>query len=685
LFDRARIWFLELHKKREFYNLQATIFSQGRIKGVKMGRGNKFFLVLGILFFFLLAGCASPAQETATPQPTRDPNLEKTIEQQLETINPSAVPIYRQATTLLDAQDFTKSKLLYQQVITLAPNFAPAYRRLGYIELDLNNIPGAEELSRKALDLEPDAYNQGALARVLLEKNTPKDSQDAYNLTLSAAKSMPNDEDINMELTWAALQIDKTETANQADQRLLQINPHSPIGHYFAGLLAANAGKWEQAENELLYAQKLGMPAQAIQAAMDEGVRRNALIFKLLRWGIIALIVWLLGFGGLFLAGTLLSRATLQALNTGVLGPDSQIKPEERRIRSAYRAVISVLSAYFYISIPFVVMLLLMVVGGAFYIILLIGFIPIQLSLVLVLMLIGSLFALLRALFSRVKETPPGHALLRRDAPELWLMVEDVAKRLNIRPMDAIYVTPWVDIAVNEKGSLLQKMRGSGQRNLMLGMGVLPGLTQGQFAAILAHEYGHFSNRDTAGGDLAHQAYTSLDQLAKQLIRSGAARYYNPVWLFVMGYQRIFLRVTLGASRLQEMLADRYAAGAFGSTNFIEGLQNTVRRTIEFQLGANLELKKSFELKQPVNNLYNLPAQPELQSETDKQIADIMRHTTKAYDSHPAIKERIDLVERMQIPYSVHLENNRPALELLPKADELQHEMTIKLLQTLKK
>jgi Zn-dependent protease with chaperone function len=89
-------------------------------------------------------------------------------------------------------------------------------------------------------------------------------------------------------------------------------------------------------------------------------------------------------------------------------------------------------------------------------------------------------------------------------------------------------------------------MRGGGKRNLLLGIGAISGLSQGQFAAILAHEYGHFSNRDTAGGYLAHQVYASFNQMAQRLIRSGVARFYNPAWLFLVGYQRIFLKVTLG-------------------------------------------------------------------------------------------------------------------------------------------
>jgi Zn-dependent protease with chaperone function len=267
------------------------------------------------------------------------------------------------------------------------------------------------------------------------------------------------------------------------------------------------------------------------------------------------------------------------------------------------------------------------------------------------------------------------------DAPELWKLVEEVAQKLEVRPADAIYVTPWTGIAVNEKGTILQKLRGAGKRNLILGMGVLPGLTQSQLAAILAHEYGHFSNRDTAGGNLAHQVYASLTQIAEGLMRSGAALVYNPVWWFVMTYQRIFLRVTLGASRLQEVLADRYAALAYGSQNFIDGLQSIIRESVSFPLRADAEIRRSLEVKQPVNNLYELPLDANLQGELQKQVDEVMNRKTSQYDSHPAPHERIAWVERMHVPFSPVLENRSPALYLFPNPEELQREMTTELMK----
>jgi Zn-dependent protease with chaperone function/Flp pilus assembly protein TadD len=638
-------------------------------------------LILIILLTFLLAGCAAESVDAPPKRASRDPKDEQILEQQLKGMNPKAVPIYQEATKAMDSVDLEKAAKLYQEVLVLAPDFSTAYRRLGYIELSRNNIDKAEELDRKALELEPNSFNQSALALVLVQKDIPKDSQEAFDLATSAVESLPNDSQANYALLVSALSVNKLDVAHKANQQLIKLVPYNPLAHYFAGLLAANDGKWEKAETELLYARDLGADPKFVQEVLDKGIARNALLIRSIRRSGIATVFWLIGLGVLFATGTWLSRATMQALNKATPLSNFQIKPEEGRIRSIYRAVIAILSIYFYISIPFVILILLLVVGGAFYIFLLIGTIPIQLSVVLVIMLVVSLFAILRSLFSRIKDVLPGRQLQRIDAPELWRLVEEVAGKLDTRPADVIYVTPWTGIAVNERGSILQKLRGTAKRNLILGMGVLPGLTQGQLASILAHEYGHFSNRDTAGGNLAYQVYGSLTQIAEGLIRSGAALIYNPVWWFVMAYQRIYLRVTLGASRLQEVLADRYAAMAYGSQNFIDGLQSVIRQSIEFPLRADVEVRRSLEQKQPLNNLYDLPMDENLQGELQKQLDDAMNRQTSQYDSHPAPHERIEWIEQMNIPLSPVLDNRLPAFNLFPNPEELQREMTAELMK----
>lgn len=641
----------------------------------------QLLLHLSLILPLILAACQADRAVTPPPQPTRDPNDERIIEQQLEKIDPAAVPIFQQATRAMDSGDFQTAMQQYQRVIEMAPGFSSAYRRLGYMEFNLNHVEKAEELTRKALELEPNSFNQSSLALILLQKDTPKDTQEAFDLASAAVESLPDDSQANLALLLSAAALNNLEVVRQANQHLLEIEPYNPVSHYFAGLLAASDKKWEDAELELLYAQELGIDSEFVQEVLDNGISRNAFLVRSFRRGGIATVLWLLGLGVLFIAGTILSRATIRTLNKASPTGQIQVNPEENRIRRIYRAVIAVLSAYFYISIPFVVLVLLLVVGGAFYLFFAIGTIPVQLAVILVVMLLASLFAIARSLFTRVKNVPPGRQIRRNDAPGLWNLVEDVARRVEARPVDVIYVTPWIGIAVYEVGGILQKLRGAGKRNLILGMGVLPGLTQGQLAAILAHEYGHFSNRDTAGGNLAYQVYTSLTQIAEGLIRSGTALVYNPAWWFVMGYQRIFLRVTLGASRLQEVLADRYAALAFGSEDFIDGLKSVFRQSVSFPLGADLEIRKSLELNRPISNLYTLPLDANLNDEFQKRFDESMNRQTSQYDSHPAPRERIAWIERVHAPYSTMRDNRVPALDLFPNPEDLQRELTADLMK----
>ena len=649
---------------------------------IKPNRPLWIFSLFALLWLVCLTGCANQPETTPPPQTARDAALEQSFEKQLNSINPAAVEIYHDATTALDARDYAKSKILYQKVINMAPGFSTAYRRLSYIELYIDNDRNqALSLIRKAVALEPDAYNQSSLAETLLVEGTPSDDQEAFTLASAAVQLMPDDASTNLALLLAATTVSNLPVARQADEQLIKLAPTNPVGHYYAGLLAALDKQWEKADSELLYSQRLGMDPKIVQQSLNLGIARNAAIIRFLRWGGVALVFWLLGLGILSLAGTVLSRATIRSLAKMEPTIGAQLQPAEHSIRSIYRVVIVFLSLYFYISIPFAILLLAFVLGGAFYLFFLIGTIPIQLAIVLVIMAIASLIAILRSILVRKKESLPGRPVSRTEAPELWELVEQVARKLQTRPVDSIYVTPYTGVSVNEKGSILKKMRQGGQRNLVLGMGVMTGLTQGQFAAVLAHEYGHFYNRDTAGGNLAQQVYATFSQMALRLIRSGAGQVYNPVWWFVVTYQRIFLRVTLGASRLQEVLADRFAVMAYGRTNFIEGLKAIIKQTIAFQLHAKYEVGRSLELNQSINNIYQLPLQEKLQGELETQFDSVMKRKTRPYDSHTSTMERIELIERMRIPYVLDQENTAPVLNLFPNLEMFQQVLTAQLMK----
>jgi Zn-dependent protease with chaperone function len=227
--------------------------------------------------------------------------------------------------------------------------------------------------------------------------------------------------------------------------------------------------------------------------------------------------------------------------------------------------------------------------------------------------------------------------------------------------------------------------------------------------AILAHEYGHFTNRDTAGGDLALHVRSSLLRSAEAMAAGGAAGWYNPAWLFLNGFYKIYLRVSHGASRLQEVLADRWAAVTYGARAFADGLRHVVRRSVTFDLMVDREVEAAIAEGRPVQNLYALTPpvalavrgaagaaagpsgaaaganEPEEQLEErpfeevlEEQVARAMYAQGSAYDSHPPPADRIEALERLEgLPREE--EDDRLALSLLESREALEGAMTAEI------
>src|SRR5262249_47317632 len=153
--------------------------------------------------------------------------------------------------------------------------------------------------------------------------------------------------------------------------------------------------------------------------------------------------------------------------------------------------------------------------------------------------------------------------------------------------------------------------------------------------------YGHFSNRDTAGGGFALGVRRSLHQMAFGIARGGAAGWYNPAWLFVVAFDRVFLRISQGASRLQGILAGRWAAFAYGSSRFIEGLRHVIEQDVRFNRHVEALVGRLAVEKKPLTNLYDYPpAVFDSTPEVDKAIDELIHRQPSAYDSHPSPANR---------------------------------------------
>jgi Zn-dependent protease with chaperone function len=243
--------------------------------------------------------------------------------------------------------------------------------------------------------------------------------------------------------------------------------------------------------------------------------------------------------------------------------------------------------------------------------------------------------------------------------------------------VDTVFVTPGTDAAVYERGGLARQLAGRTERCLILGVGLLDGMTHAQLKSVLAHEYGHFVNKDTAGGGFSLAVRRSVLQMAEALAAGGAAAWYNPAWLFVTRFYNLFLRVSQGASRLQEILADRWAALAYGGRSFAAGLTHVVTRSIRFDKHADATLHEVLDGSLPLRNLYRYaPAKAVDEQEVAEEVAKALNAEPSPYDSHPRPADRIAWVGDVACAFEVDLEDGAPAWTLFADREELERRLT---------
>jgi Zn-dependent protease with chaperone function len=125
---------------------------------------------------------------------------------------------------------------------------------------------------------------------------------------------------------------------------------------------------------------------------------------------------------------------------------------------------------------------------------------------------------------------------------------------------------------------------------------------------------------------------------------------------------------------LQEILADRFAAMAYGIRNLTGGLNHLIRQAVEFDLQVAAEVEQARSQQRSLNNLYALPPVQDTGA-IDKKITEIMARPSSPYDSHPVPQERMALIENIKTS-GFFDESQHPAWELIPDASRLQETIT---------
>ena len=271
------------------------------------------------------------------------------------------------------------------------------------------------------------------------------------------------------------------------------------------------------------------------------------------------------------------------------------------------------------------------------------GHIPIKLLIVILFVGLGGAWAVLKRLFHRPQSGGFGIKKTAPDCPRLYATLEEVARRVDTDPVDEVYLAPGSSVSVHQEGRGPFGLLGA-KRVLTLGVATMNFLTINELKSVLAHEYAHFSHRDTFYSRFIYQVHMSIESALHGMGQSGGYyNYINPFFWFLYLYYKAYSLLAAGYSRSREFLADRMACSLYGSDVFSDALTKVCTDGQLFESTMYLSTSKLLDAGRADANVYEEFRQHcgEAVSEYVRQeIYDkLLDEKASVFASHPTFRE----------------------------------------------
>ncbi|OHA08240.1 MAG: hypothetical protein A3B37_03340 [Candidatus Sungbacteria bacterium RIFCSPLOWO2_01_FULL_59_16] len=274
----------------------------------------------------------------------------------------------------------------------------------------------------------------------------------------------------------------------------------------------------------------------------------------------------------------------------------------------------------------------------------------------------GTAWAILKGFFAGRKRSVLGTKITREEQPKIWETCDKIAKEIGTKTVDEIYISPQPGIGVHLSGGLFSLLIGRTKRTLTIGMPSISSLSVSEMEAILAHEFGHFSNKDTAWNSLTFTMGGALQNSLETIPKpwGGGANLstliiaLNPALWILTAYRILFSVVTSGFSRMREVFADKTAIALYGYKNFTNGLMRVARNDYVFSSYFVPDMLKMLtEEGKMYTNIFHTMDQTYKSIESnkltdiDKSILD--QEKSSMFDSHPLMKDRMSYAKHFEV------------------------------------
>ena len=315
---------------------------------------------------------------------------------------------------------------------------------------------------------------------------------------------------------------------------------------------------------------------------------------------------------------------------------------------------------------------------------------------------------LVKFIFSVKKfDTSGSIEITEADQPVLFAFIQQLTKDTQTQFPRKIVISPDVNACVFYNDSFWS-MIFPVKKNLQIGLGLVNSLTISEFKAVMAHEFGHFSQRSMKLGSFVYNVNKVIYNMLYENKNYGAflnsfGSLHWAIYIFVSItielvklIQKILQKMYgfinksyMGLSREMEFHADAVAATVSGGNHLVAALQkleisDACYNTVIQKANDWLKEKTAFEniyTKHHVvmaqyakdNNLPVLNNVPQVNNEFYASFQQSRINIKDQWASHPSREDRERHLQQLNIEA---VSDNRPAWLLFDKPAELQKEVT---------
>ncbi|NQX39460.1 Zn-dependent protease with chaperone function [Pedobacter steynii] len=295
--------------------------------------------------------------------------------------------------------------------------------------------------------------------------------------------------------------------------------------------------------------------------------------------------------------------------------------------------------------------------------------------------------------------------------PELFVMIKEIVAELKTDPPKKVYLSPEVNAGVFYD-SLFLSMFFHVRMNLQIGMGILNTHSREELKAVLAHEFGHFSQRSMRIGSYVHSANKVLHNLLYDnenfnrtienwgdgfsyfkipgLLASGIIKAMQSILKQV--YQQMNANY-YALSREMEFHADAVAASLAGPSALIRSFLRMELAETSLSIVHSYHENKVSEGSRPLNIypqhyfvMNHLAWQrkiaiknglPEITPDQTWKLRRSKLALTDKWASHPSTEERIARIGAFSVSNTIDPEE--PTIQLLAQREKLEEMLTSKI------